>query len=176
MPPKVITAKPPIADLTVQERVLQAVTRAYELMAEHHIAVSAIQTAKQAEDGVRAGVEMKAVEKEAASVRDATIAQLEAECQKEMQKIEAVFQAAKHTFDVAASQFNQTKFTGTAVAKEKYAKVTGQAEQKQKMEMATAHAAVYRAEREAVALQATIDQHKKQVQEAIGIDLSQLVV
>ena len=174
--PRVTTAKPPIADLTVQERVLQAVTRTYELVAERTVAVADLQAAKQNEDKVRLGTSVATAKQEAASVRDAALGGAEEAFRAVMDVELAELQRVQARYDLILSQNEEKRTAVRAKSPAAHDKVVEQAQQEYNMNMATAHATVFRGEKEIVAIQTTIDQHKRQVQEHFGIDIGKLVV
>lgn len=165
-----------MTDQTIQDRVHQAVNRGYELVAERMVAIAAVQSAKQDEDRVRLDTTVDVVTKQAAAERDAEIRQVEDDYRATLAPVEAEWKRAQQEYNAILTERNQIKAEGIQAANTQYASITEAAKQEQKMQMATARATVYRAEREVGAIQATIDQHKRQVQESIGIDLSPLVV
>lgn len=161
-----------MSNLTVQERVLQAVNRAYALVAERQAATATLQAAKQAEDKVRLESAVATVDKAATASRDATIRRANETYKPAMAKALTAIQQAQNKYNSILSQKNESE----AVAQAEYEKLVEQAKQEHKTRMATAHATVVSAESAVAVLQTTLDQHNRQVQEGLGIDMSKLAV
>ena len=160
---------------SVQERVQQAIKRAYELVAERNMAIMQIQGLKQAEDAVRLSNNTEAIDAAALLVCEEIKYKAATHYDAAVGKLHAPLQEAQAVYNQAVSTATKLRDDTLAAADADYQHVVEASQQEQQVREATARAAVHRAEREAAALQATIDQHRRQVQEALGIDLNRLV-
>lgn len=161
---------------SVQDRVKQAIARAFALAAERDALISQIQGLKRDEDAVRLSDHTAADAAAALSVCQELKAQATAMYAVSIAEAEAPFQEARAVYNQAVSVATKIRDDMLASVDADYQHIVATSQQEQQYRQATARAAVHRVEREAAALQATIDQHRRQVQEALGIDLNRFVI
>jgi len=165
-----------MADLTTRERVEQAVGRGFDLLAQLTAAKGQVLLMKRDEDGVRLSNPVDAIEAEALKEKEAAIKSADAICKEAVATAENPFEAARATRDQivreAQAIFNKLKEESEAA----YQRAVANARKEQAMKMAEVHAGVYRAEKEVAAIEATIEQNRRQVKESLGIDLAQLTM
>lgn len=156
---------------TVHERVQQALAHDLELQTRLQALQNAVMAAKQAEDAVRKDMTRKNNLEALKGSHERIMAKAKALYDEALDKAEAPFVVAgtKYRAELASAEATLAKVTdeSTAAYNAKVEVETKAAE----LEAATARATVYRAEQEVAAHRATIDQHRRQVQEKLGISL-----
>lgn len=160
---------------SIHERVKQAIERDAELLGRRAELQQALLEAKQAEDGVRLSAAFKAHCEALKAAMDAVLADAQAKRDAAAAKAEAPFLAAGERYKAAL-----------AVADGAFAKIKGDAETEhtarlteatraREIEVAEARATVHRAQQELAAHQTTIDQHRRQIQDRLGINMERLL-
>ena len=160
---------------TTHDRVVQAIQRDAELLDQRAVLKEALQAAKQAEDVLRKSTVHKDI-----------IAAAKTEYEEAVSKAKAVYDAAVAKARVPLEAATKAYEQKVAVAEVGFAKVKEEANaayegkaaaehRTAEIEFATARAMVHRAQEEVAAHQTTIDQHRRQIKERLGLDLQNLM-
>lgn len=160
---------------TIHNRVTQAVLRDAELQDQKLALREVAMAARLAEDVVRKSTTLK----------DATD-KANAECEASIVAASASRRAAmikpQREYDEAITRYNAAKGAADGVfsraelaAKEKQANTIASAKRAFETEAATAKAVVYRADQEVAAHQTTIDQHRRNILDQLGINLGNIL-
>jgi hypothetical protein len=160
---------------SVHDRVLQAITRDGELIAQREQAKADLMQAKQAEDAVRKDTAHAAAITKAKKEAGDAIARAQIVHEAAIAKARVPLDSATKVFEQARVEtegaFNKAKDDANSKADAKAAAENKQAE----LDAATARATVHRAEQEVNALQQTIDQHRRGMQDKLGLDMSKMI-
>lgn len=162
-------------DQTIQEKVQQAVSEAYEHLAELNIAEEELSQAKMAEDAAREASPVEAVKEEAKSKETTTknkavsneaagrilvADEYEAAQVKRNQDLRSIENDYKHSVEEAVNTYDAT---------------VNQAIKDQEQAMLVPGATVHKARQNVQALRNTISQHNRNIQKSFGINLDNLV-
>ena len=161
---------------TISQQVLDAVTKALELIALINEARGEVLVAKRAEDEVRLTNRVKEIE-EAAAARvktteegaKAAFAATVAEAQKPLQQ-------AQQEFDQKVAVEQGRRDALVQAAQRNCDQTVADARRSQDIRAATAQAEVHQAQQKVASIQATLEQFRRQTREKLGIDLTALTV
>lgn len=161
---------------TTRQRVVQAVDRGYELKEELEKATAAWRSAQVDQGTVRVDTKFEKAEEKAGTTKETALKAIDKIHETALGKANVPFNEAKNTYDVAMATAQLKMDEATLKAEQVYAEAVGAAQHAKDMEEATAQSAVHRAKEEVDAMQDTIQQNSRQVKEALGINLSDLVI
>lgn len=164
-----------MSDQTVSERVQQAVTRGYELLAELNQAKAALRDAKQEEDAVRLASPVEAAKRAAAASRDDLVAAANRVRENTINKAAEALEAARAKHGRAVEEAEETYQRDEAATLAAYQYAVREAEDVQEVRMTEVQAAVHRAGREVAAIETTISQNIRVVKDSLGINLANLI-
>lgn len=158
----------------IHAKVVEAFERDWELLGQMKALQASVMTAKQAEDAVRKddGLAERMAALKVAYETEA--AKLQAQYDAAVAKAAIPYRTATTVYEAAKGQagasMNQAKEKLT-VAYDANRKTN---QHDHDMKMAEARATVHRAEQEVAALRTTIDQHRRNIQDRLGIDVAKL--
>ena len=159
---------------TVHDRIMQAVLRDAELLdkllklQEDRLAM------KQAEDSVRKDPTFNETVARLTGQSDEATGDARAVFDATVSKAKILFDKAKAIFDRATNEAQAVLNQIKDMAEMKCRTETAQATQARDLKLAEARAMVHRTELEIAALRTTIDQHRRNIQERLGINLGNL--
>lgn len=165
-----------MSDQTTSERVIQAVTRGYELVAAWHTAEDDLKKAKITEDEARLDPTVDQAKEAALAAKDEAIAKAESKFQTVSDKANVPYQEARSIYETLVNKANGVQGREVEVALKKHEATVTQAEQEHAMRNTVAQTDIHRAKAEIAATKETIDQNRQVVLDSLGIDLSTLVV
>ncbi len=162
-------------DQTIQEKVQQAVTEAYEMLAQLNVAEADLSAAKMAEDAARLASPVDGLKGEAA--REMANAKGRAEEQHTQQRrvTASYFERATRDRDQAVKAAGEQFDQAVIDAVDSYNLAVNQALHAQEEAMSVPVATVHKARQEVTALRNTIREHNRNTQKRLGINLDNLV-
>lgn len=158
-----------------RERVLEAVTRGMQLVANLEVAKEVVQQAKHAEDALRLADHSKEVIAAAEEQRHQRQLAAEAEYWAKLAEIRAPLDLAQAQFDRAAEGLQHIRDTALAQAQEAAQAVIREAQREQANQAAAARAEVHTAQQQVKDLEAGLDRYARQVEKELGINLRELL-
>mgnify|MGYP001616940599 CR=1 FL=1 len=164
-----------MAEPTIHDRVVQAVLRDAELMDALLALKQTLLEAKQAEDAIRKNTQLSDEVAALRQARDATIAEAQRTYDAAVAKAQIPLAAAMSVHNAALSAAQGplalAKETATAQHDAEVARLAHVNE----LALAEGRAAVHHAEQEIAAKNTTIDQHRRNIQERLGINIANLM-
>ena len=158
-----------------RERVMEAVTKGLELVAELNDAKAKVTMAKTDEDEVR----MADRTKEIADAANARLLEQErtakANFDAKAAEVRKPLDAAQARFEQAYAELCQQRDREIAQASQRAAEIIQSAQQAQVTKAAIAKAGVHTAQQEVNNLEAGIDRYARQVEQQLGVNLKQLL-
>lgn len=164
-----------MAEITVHDRVVQAVQRDAELLDQLLALKEALHMAKQAEDAVRKSTDFSERTKARKEEEEKALAEAQALYDKAVARGQVPFNKAKAIYDTTVAEAQGALQKASDGAKAEYEVFLGNEKRTLELQLAEARATVHRAQQEIAALQTTIDQHRRGIQERLGINLTNLM-
>lgn len=162
-------------DQTIQEKVQQAVSEAYEHLAELNVAEEELSRAKMAEDAAREASPVEAI-KEEAKAREQTDKNKAVSHEAAGRTLVASeYAAAQVKRDQDLRSIDDDYKQSVEEAVNTYDATVNQALKDQEQAMLVPSATVHKARQNVQALRATISQHNRNIQKSFGINLDNLV-
>lgn len=164
-----------MADQTIHERVTQAVARDAELHGQLLELRDALRKVKEAEDALRNRKVLETSKAELQNEMNEHIAQSRSVQDAAIARARGPYDAALAVFTKAKAEAEGEHVRKSGIATATYTAQLQEVTRACELEAASARAEVHRAQQEIAALQTTIDQHRRNIQERMGINLGNLL-
>lgn len=161
-------------DMTVRERVQQAVTEHFTLLAEREVAQDKVGQATSARNVALNSTAVVDVQESAGAVQEAVMEAIKETYDGIVVTARKPLERAQTKFDGLESQALEIYNSAVSEAEEAFQATVDAAHQEYDLELATAEAEVYRAKNEVSSLNDTLSQHRDVVSQQHGIDLNAL--
>ena len=163
-------------ELSTRERVQQAVTYQFELLAQVEQARAVENAARSARSDAVKNTVVDLAKEQASLVKQDAADSADEAYQRLVSAAQAPLQRAQIKYDTAKEKAVAARVHAVSGAEEFYTKTVAEAQREYDMTLATAEADVHRAKQEADSIQGTIVQNQQVVKDTLNIDISKLLV